>query len=60
MPGSCRQVYGVYGDPIIICPKPHSIYLRGTIRILGSRVEGRGARGLARPAVGFRGLEFRV
>ena len=24
--------YGVYGDLIIIYPKPYSIYLRGTIR----------------------------
>ena len=24
--------YGVYGDLIMTCPKPYSIYLRGTIR----------------------------
>ena len=23
--------YGVYGDLVIICPKPYSIYLRGAI-----------------------------
>ena len=26
---------GVYGDPIIIYPKPYSIYLRGTIQVWG-------------------------
>ena len=34
--------YGVYGDLIRIYPKPHSIYLRGTIdgvRVEGPRVE---------------------
>ena len=25
--------YGVYGDLFIRCPKPYSIYLRGTIRL---------------------------
>ena len=24
-------IWGKYGDPITICPKPYSIYLRGTI-----------------------------
>ena len=28
--------YGVYGDLIIIYPKPYSIYLRGTIGMLFS------------------------
>ena len=28
--------YGVYGDLIIIYPKPYSIYLRGTIGVRGS------------------------
>ena len=35
--------YGVYGDLIIIYPKPDSIYLRGTSGLsLGFRVEGLG------------------
>ena len=25
--------YGVYGDLIVIYPKPYSIYLRGTVRV---------------------------
>ena len=28
--------YGVYGDRIIMYPKPYFIHLRGTVRYLGS------------------------
>ena len=33
-------IYGVYGDLMIMYPKPYSIYLRGTVvfQSLGSRV----------------------
>ena len=34
--GHNRPIYGVYGDFMIMYPKPYSIYLRGTI---GFRVE---------------------
>ena len=32
--------YGVYGDLIIIYPKPYSIYLRGTIGVEGLGFNG--------------------
>ena len=32
--------YGVYGVPIIICPKPYLIYLRGTITLNRMSVSG--------------------
>ena len=45
--------YGVYGNLIIIYPKPSSIYLRGTIRVF--------FRGLGiGPGDGFWGLGIRV
>ena len=31
--GLGSRIYGVYGDLIIIYPKPNSIYLRGTINL---------------------------
>ena len=56
--------YGVYGDFITIYPKPHSIYLRGTIgfrhRVEIYRVSGMGY-GVKGPTqhrlhcIGFRG-----
>ena len=45
--------YGVYGDVIVIFPKPYSIYLRGTV---GFWVLGLGFWGLG-CVIGFGGLE---
>ena len=49
--------FGVFGDLIIIYPKPYSVYLRGTILILKPRYSRYGL-GLRIEGFGFRGLEF--
>ena len=57
---------GVYGDRIVIYPMPCSIYLRGTIRYLGScmlfQIHGMScSKGRYKFPLGFRvGLGFRV
>ena len=49
----------MYGDGIIIYPKPYSIYLRGTIRVqgFGSKVSDYKVAGFG---FGFRGLRFKA